>query len=242
MCVIYRLPQTSLSDFFSELDILLEMLSHHDRLIVVGDFNVNVATVSPHATKLLNTMKDFDLLQYVDTATHDSGNILDLVFAHDKFCSLSHVSRIEGFSDHACILFELAITDCKSSSSLTVQTRSLKNVNFDHLTHDFFISLTLPILWALQTFQPSTEDLIGFYNDVSTTVFESHAQTISRKISTKPRWLNTSLLESRRKLRRAERKWRATKLPQHRQYYQNARKAHHRAIICEKKECKTVYR
>jgi hypothetical protein len=234
--VIYRPPQTSLSDFFSELDILLQLLSHHDRLILVGDFNINVSSGSPHATKLLNVMNDFDLLQHVDTATHESGNILDLVFARNKFCSISHISVIEGFSDHACILFGLVTPDFKSSNSPTVQTRSLKNVNFDYLTQDFFDFLTLPILWALQTFQPSIEDLIGFYNDASTKVFDSHAPIISRRISTRPRWVNSSLLESRRKLRRAERQWRATKLPQHRQYYQKARKEHNRVIICEKKK------
>jgi hypothetical protein len=181
--VIYRPPQTSLNDFFTELSVLLELLCHHDRLILVGDFNINVATASSQASKLLNIMSDFDLVQYIDTATHDSGNILDLVFARDKFCSISHVSIIDGFSDHASILFDLLIPHVKSTTSLTIQTRSLKYVDFDHLTHDFFVFLTMPILWALQSFVPSIEDLIGFYNDASLTIFERNAPLISKRIS-----------------------------------------------------------
>ena len=186
-------------------------------------------------------MNDFDLVQYINSATHDSGNILDLVFARDKFCSILHVSVIDRFSDHATILFELLTPHIKSTTSLNLQTRSLKNVNFDHLTHEFFAYLTMPILWALQTFAPSIDDLIGFYNDVSLTIFERSAPIISTRISTKPRWVNSSLIESRRNVRRAERLWRATKLPQHRQSYQKARKDHHQAIICEKEEFEIFY-
>jgi hypothetical protein len=107
----------------------------------VCDFNINVATVSSQASKLLNIMSDFDLVQYID-----SGNILDLVFARDKFCTISHVSIINGFSDHASILFDLLIPHVKSTTSLTIQTRSLKYVDFDHLTHEFFVFLTMPIV------------------------------------------------------------------------------------------------
>jgi hypothetical protein len=94
----------------------------------------------------------------------------------------------------------------------------------------------MTILWALQSFVPSIEDLIVFYNDASLTIFERNAPLISKRISTKPRWLNSSLIESRRKVRRAERLWRATKIPQHRESYQKARKIIIKELFVKKKE------
>jgi hypothetical protein len=71
----------------------------------------------------------------------------------------------------------------KLINSLTLQSRWLKYVNFYHLLHLFFLFLTKPILWSLQAFFLSIEDLIGFVNNASLTILEHNASLISKRIS-----------------------------------------------------------
>ncbi|XP_051566468.1 uncharacterized protein LOC127448171 [Myxocyprinus asiaticus] len=76
--VIYR-PPGQLTNFLEELDVLLSSLPEDGRpRVVLGDFNIHQD--KPQATELNTLLASFDLERLHTTATHRSGNQLDLIF------------------------------------------------------------------------------------------------------------------------------------------------------------------
>ncbi|XP_051503247.1 uncharacterized protein LOC127411589 [Myxocyprinus asiaticus] len=68
-----------LTNFLEELDVLLSSLPEDGRpLVVLGDFNIHQD--KPQATELNTLLDSFDLEKLHTTATHRSGNQLDLIF------------------------------------------------------------------------------------------------------------------------------------------------------------------
>ena len=50
--------------------------------VVLGDFNVHCETNNYKSTYLLDTMSAYGLTQHVDSATHKSGHMIDLIFSN----------------------------------------------------------------------------------------------------------------------------------------------------------------
>ncbi|XP_052006033.1 uncharacterized protein LOC127660022 isoform X2 [Xyrauchen texanus] len=70
-----------LTSFLEELDVLLSSLPEDGRpLVVLGDFNIHQD--KPQAIELNTLLASFDLERLHTTATHRSGNQLDLIFTH----------------------------------------------------------------------------------------------------------------------------------------------------------------
>ncbi|XP_051551306.1 uncharacterized protein LOC127439200 isoform X1 [Myxocyprinus asiaticus] len=68
-----------LTNFLEELDVLLSSLPEDARpLVVLGDFNIHQD--KPQATELNTLLASFELEKLHTTATHRSGNQLDLIF------------------------------------------------------------------------------------------------------------------------------------------------------------------
>ncbi|XP_051505044.1 uncharacterized protein LOC127412604 [Myxocyprinus asiaticus] len=68
-----------LTNFLEELDVLLSSLPEDGRPhVVLGDFNIHQD--KPQATELNTLLASFDLEKLHTTATHRSGNQLDLIF------------------------------------------------------------------------------------------------------------------------------------------------------------------
>ncbi|XP_051561664.1 uncharacterized protein LOC127445552 [Myxocyprinus asiaticus] len=69
-----------LTNFLEELDVLLSSLPEDGRpLVVLGDFNIHQD--KPQATELNTLLASFDLEKLHTTATHRSGNQLELIFS-----------------------------------------------------------------------------------------------------------------------------------------------------------------
>ena len=74
--------------------------------VIIGDFNLpdirwQTGCAGAKGRRFLETMKDKFLTQHVQTATHDSGNILDLVISieEDLVRDIEMIGKI-GKSDH----------------------------------------------------------------------------------------------------------------------------------------------
>ena len=85
---IYHPPQVAglpNSMFIDQLsDYLMEILAQHSNNIVVGDFNIHVNDHNDvDAGLLLETMSALGLDQKVYDATHNKGNMIDLIFVED---------------------------------------------------------------------------------------------------------------------------------------------------------------
>ena len=93
--IIYKPPSAPAAD----LDLLLDTLSNTHpslllNLVLLGDFNVNVASESPSLQMLNDISNSFSLNQVVDQLTHfshsDSSSIIDLVFLPSSLTSFSY--------------------------------------------------------------------------------------------------------------------------------------------------------
>ncbi len=85
--VVYR-PPGPLVNFVKEFDLLLSNFPGDGiPLVILGDFNIHLD--KPQAADFHTLLAAFDLKRVLTTATHKSGNQLDLIYT--LHCSPDHV-------------------------------------------------------------------------------------------------------------------------------------------------------
>ncbi len=85
--VVYH-PPGPLVNFVEELDLLLSTFPEDGTpLVILGDFNIHLD--KPQAADFHTLLASFDLKRVLTTATHKSGNQLDLIYT--RHCSTDHV-------------------------------------------------------------------------------------------------------------------------------------------------------
>ena len=82
----------------------------------------------------------------------------------------------------------------------------------------------------------TTVELIDNYNTAIVTIVDKHAPIITRIVTVRPKtpWLTEELSCAKHNLRRAERRWRKTRLVVHRQMYTTLRDAYRRQLTITK--------
>lgn len=96
--------------FLKAFSDLLSSTIKLPRLLIVGDFNINVDDNSDlFARSFTGIMDSFHFTQFVSSPTHTKGHKLDLVFTLglniDSICSGDIFT-----SDHHCIIFNLSFS------------------------------------------------------------------------------------------------------------------------------------
>lgn len=107
--LVYRPPQPN-KDFLNEFaEFVGDLVTRHDRILILGDFNIHVCCDSkPLSKEFLNLIASFDLEQWVSGHTHIQGHTLDLILSRGLL--ISDISIITtGMSDHFPILFSLPL-------------------------------------------------------------------------------------------------------------------------------------
>ncbi|ELU14634.1 hypothetical protein CAPTEDRAFT_202879 [Capitella teleta] len=72
-------------------------------IVIMGDFNINVASPSPYADRLKTILYDFNFQQHVTDATHVNGHTIDLIMSltHEHLSiKLIDVDRAAPISSH----------------------------------------------------------------------------------------------------------------------------------------------
>ena len=107
MVLIYRPPSGSKIHFLRSLQQQIDALPRrdYDRLIVLGDFNLDQKSPQ-HINCFLPFTEHFDLIQRSTWSTHRDGGILDLVFDSEK-SNNSLQWMPSPFSDHFVLLVEI---------------------------------------------------------------------------------------------------------------------------------------
>lgn len=142
MCIVYRPPNTDFSVFVDHYeDKLIECSSEFNKVICMGDINVNMFEFESRNTLLLNSAAEtFGTKQIINETTHitdASITLIDLIFANAENIS-------DGGVDDAVIADHLLIS-CKYRQVLNKQPRSpityrrLSNINYND---DFLTDLT----------------------------------------------------------------------------------------------------
>ena len=116
VCNCYIPPNSSESYISALISFLTDLLSTHNDVIIMGDFNfpdINWSSLTGHShtsTLFSDFMFDNNLTQHVDCPTHTRGNILDLVLtANDELVDNLVVSNPNHSirSDHLMISLNL---------------------------------------------------------------------------------------------------------------------------------------
>ena len=110
MIVVYRQPASNFHTFLGDVGKILPIATAHSMEIVVcGDFNAQYGdSTCADALNLADLLETHGFVQHVQGATHEHGNILDLVITSGTSHVIATTVELETFlTDHRVIECEL---------------------------------------------------------------------------------------------------------------------------------------
>ena len=211
--VIYKPPQNSKGFIDDFTELLSVVCTDFDALVITGDTNVHMDTKCDRNAKALSAVLDtFGLTQHVSEPTHNRGHTLDLLIT--KGVTISNVSVVDvALSDHFCVFFDLTVSPTPPAGPAVTRRRHLNDntaaqfverINFENAScsdvDDFLNSVTSNVLEVMDTIAPMKVKMV--------------------KDKQKAPWRNADVVRAqKRECRRAERRWRKSKLQVHSEIY-----------------------
>lgn len=233
LCIIYRPPPSKRNGFRNTLffEEWSNYLDHQvvipQEIIITGDLNFHLDDLmnadSRHFSELLDAR---GLVQHVTEATHVHGHTLDVVITREN-SSIIHgvpsvidpyLSDIKGnpSGDHLAVHTSLS---CGKPGRIRkeVSFRKYREISVPDFIRDIESSHTL------QATVGGVDDLVEAFNSGIRDLIDKHAPLQTKVITKRPNapWYTEELREAKQKRRKAERKWRRTKLIIHQQIYKD---------------------
>ncbi len=231
LLVVYRPPSSLQSVFREEFSSLLEQIAlSNEKLLIVGDFNLCIRDKPDDtALKFLDITDAFGLSQLVESATHESGSTLDLVFARTSDDLVRATSVLGFFSDHCCVLTALSCCAPRFPSK-QLSFRRLRDVDPDAFATD------IDSLSILTNPSDTLDCLVTQYNDGLRSLIDRHAPLVTKNVVLRPSapWIGDSIRQSKREMRRAERIWKKHRLSVYREIYRDRRRRHNNLLTSER--------
>ena len=218
LLIVYR-PEPSyknyyrMSDFFDEFTTWLTPYNKNNNdLLIVGDFNFHVNKPNNHnAKQFLTIIDNFNLSQNVSQPTHSSGNTLDLIITSNTNM-VSNILVDELNSDHNCINFKLNTAKPPPARKL-IKYRKVRDIDLVNFKADL-----IELFQNKTNVDPNTpqylETLVSAFND-SSKIFARHAPEMTKWVTVRnpTPWTTNDIILQKREKRKAERKWKKTRLP-----------------------------
>ena len=131
--VIYRLQDISTSLFFDEFVSFLEIICSFDGDIILGgEANIHLdIALDCDTKKFLDICYTFNLLQLVDSITHNKGHQLDFLITNNKKIIKDVYLNNISLSDHYLIQFKYSNQIKTSPQYKIVHTQNYKNLYSD---------------------------------------------------------------------------------------------------------------
>ena len=193
-----------MTTFFNDFSDYLEtVILCKEQLVIVGDFNIHVDVLSnSDSTKFRDLLESFCLQQ------HLVGPTLDLIITRQSDQIVRSTHRVNCyFSDHAPVLCHLHSIK-PSFSTRTLSYRIIKLVNVDSLNDD-------PANSELcKNLPEDLEERLLSSNKTLIAVLDKHVPVKSWTIVMRPQvpWYTDEIRQAKRERRKAERRWRLSKL------------------------------
>ena len=214
--IVYRPPYSvkhpvSTSTFITEFsDYLESLVMSSEPLLILGDFNIHMDLPDDtDCRNMCDLLVSMGLKQHVLQPTHERGHTLDLIITRisDNIIAGRPFTG-ELFSDHFPVFCQL-----KPERPLVavkhLQFRKIKSIDRDQFSEAICSSqLCLEPPDDLDT-------LVNCYNETLRSVLDIYAPVLTRDIIVRPRapWFNEDIRKAKHTRRRAEKKWRTTRLP-----------------------------
>jgi len=227
IAIIYRPPDTNITNFITELANFIDNLSHHQNILICGDFN---ASNSPHSIndKLQNLIDELNLTQHIKSSTHVSNHILDLLISRNNTPNLVSEPSIHPtiFSDHYQITTSISI----SKPISTTTTSTYRNINkIDWAQFDMELSNTI-----LDNNNLTADQYLQHINNITIHSLDKYAPIktkVSRKSENTHHKISNEAAKAKRLRRKMEKKYFKNKNPSNKIAYDNAKKVAREAII-----------
>ena len=224
---IYRLQETSSSEFMSELDHLLSIYIYKsDTIVLTGDFNFHFEKSELNDVIALSDLtSSYGLSQFVVGPSHKDGHTLDLVFANNHELDLPILNPVDmQLSDHFPIQFALPCYKQSSSSPIIrkVLCRNIKSIDRPQFSRNLCEKLTS----KLNVTNPENlkfEDHYKIFSDCATELLNDVAPLKVRTLpgDSQPAWFDAEYRDARALRRRLERTWKASRLLEDKANYLN---------------------
>ena len=218
---LYRPPLSNINQFFNEFTKLLEFLiTKNSYLIICGDINIHLDLTSNTTSSFLEILSTFNLSQNVNVPTHSHGHTLDTIITTLDLQLFNITSNDVKLSDHFLINCYLNL-DQHPLQYKEIITRNYKLFSKESFQKDLRDNLEL-INFESQTFHC----VIKKYENLCKELIEQHAPTKCKLIKVQPDapWFDSEYATLRRKRRKAEKKYKKSKLLVDKQIFINLRK------------------
>ena len=217
--IVYRPPSSSRNSqpfaiFLTEFRDLVERVGMESGIIILGDFNVAYGDNDAHARALHDILSDANLRQNVTDATHQQGNVLELVITASSSSPITQTSVDTLITDHFAILCDL----------VPIKPRPIRK----HITYRRYGSIdnhsfTKDICECAFITEPAGDvcDLHDQYCTELGCLIDHHAPVMHRVVTERPHtpWWSHDLDEMKRQVRLREREWRRNRTDDRRRCY-----------------------
>ena len=217
--IIYRIPPSPKnkilrSSFLVDFADMLESIAiSPGKLVILGDFNIHWDNKANSETKqFASLLESFGLKQYVDTATHIAGHIIDFVLSRASDNNIFNCSSSDFISDHNTIVFDLACGRPHAKRQ-EITYRKIKSVDIDEFKSDVTSNLSNEPI--------SVDTMVSEYNDTLSNLLNKHAPEKTKSVAVRDDvpWITPEILEAKRTRRRTEKSWKKNPLTVHRLEY-----------------------
>lgn len=230
---VYRTPNQRVSTVLTFTDefceFLMEYLTTHTSIIIMGDFNIHVNNLDdPDVLLFCDTMTALGLKQHVVSPTHKHGNILDLIYTDENEPAL-HCTVYPLISDHNPVTLSLKTEKARDESKQKA-VRDLSSIDDDMLC-SVFDENRIQRDGTLTTLVRSFEaELTRVLNEVAP------LKNVKIRQNRQTPWFSKEVLNKKRTVRKLEDKYRKYKLESLYEAYLKERRNYVNMIRARKRE------
>ena len=202
---IYRIPNTSVTDFCAVINNVLEPLNRSHEIILLGDFNVCLLQNNNNSNVLKNTMQSNNLFPVIlsptRVATIEKPNgdyettekLIDNIFLNTQNSSNSGLIEIS-ISDHYPIFLSLHNRNVSFSENTTIKYRDIN----DYTIQQFIAALSnnneIKNLSSQTNAESAFSKFLVIFNELYEKFFPIKTQKITRKGLSKP-WITLQIIK-----------------------------------------------
>lgn len=178
--VVYVPPATDMS-FLEDLDnTLCQINTEVDKVVLVGDFNIDLLKTTRQSTKLINLLATYSLIQVVSQPTRitaTSQTLLDVICLSED---IEHEPCKEvdllNMTDHLLVECRLAIRTTPKKPNITVYR------DFSHFIAADFARDAMRMDWNRVLDLADVDEKVDFFNSAISSLFDFYAPLKSKTI------------------------------------------------------------
>ena len=197
-------------------DLPEKIISLHDNLYILGDFNLHLDKSNGNTNKFNEILTCPDLKQHVNFPTHVHGHWLDLLITKCISNSINSVFSAEGISDHLAVIS--GIDCCKTKwNKEKISFQKINKIDYESF-HSDILSSDL-----IKKPEKALSALCQQYDSVLSSILDKHASVSTKTLPRKPptAWMTPEIMKAKTLPHNLERTWRRSCTHLHRSRYKH---------------------